>query len=225
MPQGTGGIMGEKVQLDEHSRVDRLLPWFVNDTLDHSEREQVERHLDACHACRSAASLLSSVQSTVRHSIATPMTPQPSTDRLLESIDRFENKAGRSRAIAVVAVAASFAAAFLVVALVLPDQGKEGTVPARYETTTSPTQRSSMDYVLELQFEAGISTAAQEQVLQGLEAMEINPSGSSGTYRITVSLPAASLEELERYTRDLESSGEVKSVDVIAVQLPMKRRQ
>lgn len=217
--------MGEKVQLDEHSRVDRLLPWFVNDTLDHSEREQVERHLDACHACRSAASLLSSVQSTVRHSIATPMTPQPRTDSLLESIDRSESKAGRSRTIAVVAVAASFAGAFLVVSLVLPDRDQEVTVPAHYETTTSPAPRSSMDYVLDLQFEAGTSIAAQEQVLQGLEAMEINRSGSSGTYRITVSLPAASLEELERYTRDLESSGEIESVDVVAVQLPMKRRQ
>jgi len=216
--------MGEKVQLDEHSRVDRLLPWFVNGTLDHSEREQVERHLDACHACRSAASLLSSLQSTVRHSIATPMMPQPRTDRLLESIDRFENKAGRSRMLGT-AVAASFAAAFLVVALVLPDRGREATEPARYETTTSPMQRSSMDYVLDLQFEAGSSVAEQERVLQGLEAMEINRGRSSGLYRITVSLPAASLEELERYTRDLESSDEIKSVDVVAVQLPMKRRQ
>jgi anti-sigma factor ChrR (cupin superfamily) len=217
--------MGEKVQLDEHSRVDRLLPWFVNDTLERSEREQVERHLDACHACRSAASLLSSVQSTVRHSIASPMMPQPRTDRLLESIDRYENKAGRSRTMTAVAVAASFAAAFLVVALVLPDRDREATEPARYETTTSPAQRSSMDYVLELQFEAGTSMAEQERVLQGLEATEIKRSGSSGLYRIAVSLPAASLEELERYTSDLESSGEIKSVDVVAVQLPMQRRQ
>jgi hypothetical protein len=123
------------------------------------------------------------------------------------------------------AVAASFAAAFLVVALVLPDRGREATEPARYETTTSPMQRSSMDYVLDLQFEAGSSVAEQERVLQGLEAMEINRGRSSGLYRITVSLPAASLEELERYTRDLESSDEIKSVDVVAVQLPMKRRQ
>jgi hypothetical protein len=58
-----------------------------------------------------------------------------------------------------------------------------------------------------------------------LEAREINRSGSVGAYRITVSLPAASLEELERYTRDIESLGEIKSVTAVAVQLPMKSQQ
>ena len=217
--------MGEKVQLDEHGHVDRLLPWFVNNTLDDGERERVRRHLDSCDTCRAAVSLLSSAQSTVRHSIATPMVPPPRTERLLKSIDGFESKVRRSRTMAALGVAASLAATLLVVALLLPDREQAATTPVRYETTTSPTQRSSMDYVLDLRFESGTSMAAQERVLQGLQAKEINRGGSAGLYRITVSLPADSLEELEQYTRDLESLGEIRSVSAVAVQLPMRRRQ
>ncbi|HEX6260851.1 MAG TPA: zf-HC2 domain-containing protein [Woeseiaceae bacterium] len=215
--------MGEKVQLDEHGWVDRLLPWFVNNTLDERERERVRRHLNSCDACQEAATLLSTVQSSVRHAI--PMVPPPRTERLLASIDSFDRKTRRARTMAAIGVAASVAAALVVVALLQPDREQATTAPALYETTTSPAQRSSMDYVLDLEFKPGTSMAAQEQVLRGLEAKEINRSGSAGAYRITVSLPAASLEELERYTRDIESLGEIKSVNAVAVQLPMKRQQ
>ena len=37
--------MGEKVQMDDHGWVDRVLPWFVNNTLDVGEQERVRRHL------------------------------------------------------------------------------------------------------------------------------------------------------------------------------------
>jgi hypothetical protein len=42
---------------------------------------------------------------------------------------------------------------------------------------------------------------------------------------MTVNLPAASLEELERYTRDIESLAGIKSVSVVALQLPVEKQQ
>ncbi len=36
----------------QHRLAFELLPWFVNETLDHAERAQVEQHLQECAACR-----------------------------------------------------------------------------------------------------------------------------------------------------------------------------
>lgn len=216
--------MGEKVQLGDHAWADRLLPWFVNNTLDEAERDRVRRHVDGCDACRASVSLLSTVQDSVRHATATPIVPTPQTRRLLENIDTLDRTGRRTRALTAVAFAASVAAV-LVVTLLLPGREQAVTEPARYETTTSPVQRVSMDYVLEVQFEPGIPLAAQQQVLNRLEVKEINHGGSGGVYRVTVSLPASSLAELEQYARDLAASGEIRSVHPVAVQLPVKPAQ
>ena len=217
--------MGEKVQMDNHAWVDRLLPWFVNNTLDDAERDRVRCHLDSCDACLGSVSLLSTVQDGVRHATATPMVPPPRTGRLLETIDSLDRKRGRLRTMAVTAFAASLAAALAVVTLLLPHREQAVTNPARYETTTTPGPIGSMDYVLDVQFEQGISLAAQQRVLRDAEAKELHQSGTRGMYRVTVNLPASSLEELERYTLELESLGEIKSARVVAVQLPMKPKQ
>ena len=217
--------MGEKIQMDDHRLIDRLLPWYVNNTLDAAEHRRVRRHLDTCAECQANVSLLSTVQSTVRHEIATPMVPPPRTENLLEAINGLDRKKARLRPLTIMAVAASLGAALVVVTLLLPHREQPATGPVRYETTTSPAAGMSMDYVLDVQFEQGVSTAAQERVLRGLEAKDIDRIGSDSMYRITVNLQAASLEELERYTRDLESLGEVRTVSAVAVQLPMKRQQ
>jgi hypothetical protein len=62
-------------------------------------------------------------------------------------------------------------------------------------------------------------------VLRDLRARDINQGETSGTYRITVNLPAASLGELQRYTGDIESLAEIESVNVVALQLPVEGEQ
>lgn len=217
--------MGDKLQLDDHVRIDRLLPWFVNNTLDGGERDRVRRHLDSCDACRESVSLLSTVQESVRYQTATPMVPRLQTDRLLERIDAHVSKGRRRRTMAIFTSAASVAAALVLVKLLLPDPEQTVTEPALYETTISPAERSSMNYVLEVQFEAGVPPAAEQRVLDGLRVKDARPAGSPGTYRITINLPASSLEELERFTRELESVSEIRAVHAVAVQLPVKTPQ
>ena len=217
--------MGEELQLDDHARVDRLLPWFVNNTLDDGERDRVRSHLDICDACRESVSLLSAVQHSIHRGTATPIVPRLQTDRLLETIDTHVSKGRRTRVLAIFASAASVAAALVLVNLLLPAREQTVTEPARYETTTSPAQRASMNYVLDVQFEAGVPPAAQQRVLHGLQAKEISSAGSDGVYRITVNLPASSLEELERFTSELESASEIRAVHAVAVQLPVKTGQ
>jgi Putative zinc-finger len=217
--------MGEKLELDDHARVDRLLPWFVNNTLDDGERNRVSRHLDTCDACREAVSLLLTVRDSVQRGTATPIVPRPRTDRLLETIDAHAGEGRRTRMMAIFASAASVATALVLVNVLLPDREQAVIEPARYETMTSPAQRGSMNYVLEVQFEIGVPPAAQQRVLEGLQAEEIRRAGSDGAYRIIVDLPASSLEELERFTRELESISEIRSVHAVAVQLPVNTGQ
>jgi hypothetical protein len=210
---------------DNHELIDGLLPWFVNDTLSADEHSRVQHHLDRCEACRANVSLFSAVQSTMQHATATPMVPPPRTDRLLEAIGGAAKERMRQWPLIIASLAASLAAALLVVTLLLPDRQDTTTPPARYETATSTPREASMDYVINLQFEPGIPTSVREGVLRRLEARDINQGETSGTYRITVNLPAASLEELQRYTSDIESLAEIKSVSVVALQLPVEKQQ
>ena len=151
--------------------------------------------------------------------------PPAHTERLFATIDNLDGKHARLRQLAVIAVAASLTAALVVATLVLSNQQPTVTEPVFYETVTSPANGASMDYVLDVQFEEGIAFVAQESLLRRLEALDINRSEADDTYRITVNLRASSLEELEQYMRDVESLREIRSVSVVAVQLPVKRQR
>ena len=82
-----------------------------------------------------------------------------------------------------------------------------------------------MDYVLRIQFEARTSQNERDRVLQDIGARDISGSFDEGSYRVIVQLSAASLEELERYTGNLESLPEVATVSVVALQLPVNAEQ
>lgn len=45
-----------------HAQADRLLPWYVNETLDDDERRQVEQHLVECTHCQREAAWLREIQ-------------------------------------------------------------------------------------------------------------------------------------------------------------------
>lgn len=213
------------MQTDNHELIDALLPWFVNNTLEPGEEERVRHHLDDCEECRTNVSLLSVVQSTVRHPTATPIVPPHRIDKLLERIDASDNGSKRRRPLTMAILAASSAAALLVVALLLPDPENTVTAPARYETATSTARQVSMDYVFNVQFESGTPLAVQKRLLRSLAARDISPGETDGRYRVTVNLTAASLEELEQYMSDIESMPQISSVSVVALQLPVKRPQ
>jgi hypothetical protein len=215
----------KQMQTDDHELIDSLLPWFVNRTLEPVEHDQVRRHVESCEACRTSVSLLSMVQSIVRHSTATPMVPPPRTETLLQAIEDSARRSQRSRPVVMMLLAVSFAAVLLLVALLLPDQKTTITPSARYETTTSTALVPSMDYVLNVEFEPGTPHSVRERVLRGLEAHDIDQGELANVYQVTVNLPAASLEELEEFTGDVEALPQVRSVSVIALQLPMKRPQ
>jgi hypothetical protein len=217
--------MAEQPDHGDHESIDGLLPWFVNNTLSPAEYERVRHHLDDCEECRANVGLLSVVQSTVRRATTTPLVPPPRTGRLLEAIDALSQDRKRRRWVGATAAVAAVGFALLAVVLLIPDRRIGDASPARFETATSTARQAGMDYVLVVQFEPGSLAADQDRVLRELDARDISRGEAEGSYRVTVSLAATSLAELERFTRDVEALPDVRSASVVALQLPVQSPQ
>lgn len=206
-----------------HDQVSLLLPWFVNDTLDSGEHELVRRHLADCSECRNDLALLSSVQSAFATSSPTPIVPGADAARLLDALDRNESSRpapGRRRILA-----ASLATAFVIIAAVWSLQNQTRLTPTQFHTATSATQAAAMDYVLNVTFTAETDAMKRDQLMRDIGAKDIIPADEDGSYRITVNLRISSLEELDRYTREMEALPEMQSIEVVAMQLPLESPQ
>ena len=213
--------MTDNRQLHDHDAIDLLLPWYVNDTLEPAEHDRISIHVAICAECRENVSLLAEVQSAVVRNEATPIVPQPRVDALLESISAGNPSYHRDRQQWKTFLAAAAVTLLLIATLIFSNQEDRSESPQRFETATSSQAGASMDYVLTIQFESGTSLAERERVLQDIGARDISGGSIEGSFRVIVQLSAASLEELDRYTGDLESLSEINSVVVVALQLPM----
>jgi hypothetical protein len=214
--------MIEKTGRNDHERVSLLLPWFVNNTLDHAEREVVRLHLTDCVECQDEVSLLSSVQSAALKSSPTPIVPNADVTKLLHSIDNNgTNRSARTLSRPVIAFAASLATALLAVSVILVYQNQTEEPRTRFETATSAGQVAAMDYVLSVKFAAGTAAADRDAIWQAIGARNIAPAEVEGVYRVTVNLRVSKLEELKNYTQDVESLPAIQSVEVVAMQLPL----
>ena len=120
---------------------------------------------------------------------------------------------------------AAVAASSAIIALFLVQFFGGTQTPARFETATSARVETQTDYVLNIVFESASAEVDHDRVMRLIEAREVTRTNNNGNYRVTVSLPASSLQELQRFTDDVESLPEVRSVEVIAVQLPVRLQQ
>lgn len=223
MKEDRKGEMGDAARNPEHLAVEPLLPWYVNETLSDGERARVRRHLAECGACREAESLLSRVETVVSRPMATPILPPMRPERLLEKIDRLERGGRRRWSRRPIIAAASLAIAAATLLLLLPDREAGVPQPALYETVTSAPQQTTIDYVMNLAFEPNVGEADRQRVLRELDARDVRRDDASGAYHVNVTLAAASLDELERFTRAVEDRPEVRAARIVALQLPVQR--
>ena len=217
--------MTKNTHIHDHDEIDLLLPWYVNDTLDPAEHDRVANHVVACAECQESAALLAEVQAAVVRNKATPIVPQPQVNDLLDSLSTANPVRQPDWPQSRTFFAAAAITLLLIATLILTNQDDRQGTPQTFETATSSQDGTSMDYVLRIQFESGTSRTDRDRVLQDIGARDVSGGTDEGSYRVIVQLAAASLEELERYTGELESLPEVISVSVVALQLPMRPQQ
>lgn len=205
----------------KHDNVERLLPWFVNGTLDPEEMNEVSRHVSGCEVCERAIAELSVIRHGVRTHPATPIVPEPNVERLMVTVDAHENRGsiGMPRW----AIAASLGALLLAAFNYYWDNDRSAQLPQRYETATSTQDTPGMAYVLAVDFVEGLGATEQDEILKGYGATDITRSGPEAVYRVTARSPAMSVEELARFTDKLAATTGVASVEVVALQSPLGR--
>lgn len=115
-----------------HRACSRLLPWYVNRTLEADERRAVEEHLADCADCRAEVEALVELEGGVRSAPAPELDPAAGLARVLDRID-----AAPRPAATVHWVLAAQAAAILVLASLLIWQ-RGPSEDAAFHTLSSP---------------------------------------------------------------------------------------
>ena len=171
----------------QHRELALLLPWYVNDTLENAEREQVALHLAVCDECADAVTSLQAIKSGLIDDRLTPIMPTPNPELVLERAD----SRAASRRVFAVAASIVLAAVLLLVAITTQDSLQ----PTVFETATSGNVPVEMSYGVRLKFVEGTSESERQKIFERINATSIRIS-DDGIYAVNIALSIESLDEL-----------------------------
>lgn len=210
--------MNELPAQSDHDRIGALLPWYINGTLQTDEHEQVRRHVDVCQDCRANLELMEHVQSRLYKETTVPIVPDAPVTEFLSSLDAA--RVAPARRTLRWAIAASIAAFTLMsVAFMALRFGAPNQV---FETATSTNTPAVVNYVLTLHFTDGTTHQDRDQIFADISAREITTSDQDNVYEILVQLDATTLEDVQSYADDIATRPEISTVEITAVQLPLR---
>lgn len=192
-----------------------LLPWYVNGTLGPDERANVDEHLDACHECSEAVVELRRIAAAIENEQATPLVPSPPVDAFLENLPQREVRSTRPRRIPLYAAAATILVLIGSVYLI-------ATLPSEsnvFQTVTDSPSAANVSYVFSIEIESEAAVSVQQAVESAIIEGDILKSENG--YRVVVSLPSATMTELNGYADSLRQIDGVERVEVVGVQLPI----
>ncbi len=202
-----------------HDTVEGLLPWYVNGTLSADERNYVEEHLSGCDSHQVAIRELRQIAAAVQEETPTPLVTEPDVERLNALLDA--DASTRSRRTPLYLAAAALTAALFAGLLALGDFSDRQAAPAVFETATAPDAGTLTDYVVRIEFAANVAADERQSILKSIGVRDAAELSGSTAVRGVVSLPAASVAELEAVTGGIEARNEIVAVEVLAVQLPV----
>ena len=203
----------------DHVELAELLPWFVNGTLDETERRVVQRHIEECAECREDVEMFAAAQRAVRNESPAPLVPAPNRERLVAALDNAARRPGR-RPGPWIAAAATIAAVAITIAW--QAGSRPAATPALFETATSPPVSQPINYVLEVQFVPGSTVEAHNEFFESVGASELAVPLNDRAYRVALGLGSVTLAQLEQYADQIEARPEVASARFVAVQLPVE---
>lgn len=177
-----------------HAEADRLLPWWVNGTLEGEEREQVAQHLAECAQCQHEVDWLRMLQ----HEVAGEQATAPvDTAHAMRRLRRRVRQGGERPSVTVPVKATRRgwgrrdrwlawvvgAQAVLVAALgVLVLHGHSPA--AEYRTLSSPESHGAL---LVVTFDPGISEARMRDLVRSNDARIVGGPTEAGAYLLNVS--------------------------------------
>ena len=202
-----------------HTRVERLLPWYVNGTLDAEDLRLVERHLDSCRTCESDVELLRHVAGAVTAATPVPLVPESSA---ADFIDRLPADGmpmrSRRRSAWLLAAAAALAAILL--------SARIENVPAPdYRTAADVSTLAPQSFVLEIYLEDTVDSSERVRLFEAIGAHTLTTEPDIGRFEVVVSVRAGDGDDLASYTAQLEGLTGIRSARVIALHLPVRSEQ
>ena len=207
----------------DHDEAATLLPWYVNGTLTGTELERLEDHVGSCDECHADLVIARGMLKVINDQAAVPMVPRPNREKLFRSLDTLHGGSDREKWLPRAAVAATLA--LVTAALLYLGIPGTSTAPSDYFTATSSTSRPVVHYVIQIEFEAVTTPAYRAALLDDLGALESTEMPGGDTVRAVLPLGAISVEDLDAAATLIRSRAGVRSVEVVAIQLPMERGQ
>jgi anti-sigma factor RsiW len=171
------------------SHPDELLAWFVNETLEPSERAVVEQHLRGCARCRDEVAFLSALRQGVKALAGAEKPGELGRMRLMREL-RAERRAGRAWWRPALAAAA---VVIVVQAVLLAQQwSREGAVVPLGEP-------GAPGAIVQIQFAPTATEARIRVLLQEAGATLVDGPGAAGVYRIRVENAESALAKLRAH--------------------------
>ncbi len=211
--------MNQLQQTVDHQELVELLPWYVNGTLDETERSIVQRHIEDCAECRDDVEMLAEARRAIRNGSPAPLVPSPDSERLLAALDSTDRPSVRRSWLRIAAAAAIAAIAITTAWQLGPRPEATSTL---FETVTSPAVNQSINYVLEVQFVPGAAMETHSAFFESIGASELAVPLNDRAYRVTLGLGTVSLAELQQHAEQIEARPEIASARFVAVQLPVE---
>jgi len=188
----------------ENKHPEKLLPWYVNDTLTDDERSEVEAHLKDCERCRSEVAYLKALRSQVKVTGDVTMYGELGLKRLMSDIKKEAQTPRRflfswwQSAIAI--------AATLIIML-------QGVILYNFwqqsEAITTLSGPMHKGVVLQINFSPNASEAQIRKLLQSVKGSIIDGPGSIGIYRVRLNLTAENEERINERIAALRSHSDI----------------
>lgn len=214
--------MNNTAMSPDHEKVRMLIPWYLNGTLADTEATVVRIHLESCSECRADVAVHERMRLAIVQDEATPIVPSVTASTLLDGLARSESRADSWSPYRKYAVAASLVLAVLIAIVTITTDFWSVAQNQTYQTATSAQKDSKIAYVLQLQFEFGITPEDRERVLDELGGVDIRALENTEAYEMLIHIPNSSLDELERIANEVQSRSEVRFAEFVALQMPVR---